>query len=233
MIENLNFLIPLTFSITVLLTFLFLYTAIRRHKAVFLIGVLLWLSIHGMLANSGFYLNINVVPQKLILIFPPLIILILFLFIKGKHFIDTLSLKILTWLHIVRIPVELVLYGLFIHGQIPELMTFEGRNLDILSGLSAPFVAYYGFSKRKLSNGVLLAWNFICLGLLLNIVVNAILSAPLPIQQFAFDQPNVAVFYFPFIWLPGFVVPVVLFSHLVAIRQLLMKKEPHRDIEDR
>jgi hypothetical protein len=41
-----------------------------------------------------------------------------------------------------------------------------------------------------------------------------------PFQQFAFDQPNIAVLYFPFIWLPSCVVPLVLLSHLAAIRQL-------------
>jgi hypothetical protein len=71
-------------------------------------------------------------------------------------------------------------------------------------------------------------WNFICLGLLLNIVINAILAAPFPFQQFAFDQPNRGVLYFPFIWLPGFIVPAVLLSHLVNIRQLL--SQPARSI---
>jgi len=33
-------------------------------------------------------------------------------------------------------------------------------------------------------------WNFVCLGLLLNIVINALLSLPSAFQQFAFDQPN-------------------------------------------
>ena len=40
------------------------------------------------------------------------------------------------------------------------------------------------------------------LALLVNIVGNAILSAPFQFPQFAFDQPNHAVLYFPFIWLP-------------------------------
>jgi glycerol-3-phosphate acyltransferase PlsY len=57
--------------------------------------------------------------------------------------------------------------------------------------------------------------------LLLNIVVNAVLSLPYPFQQFAFDQPNVAVLYFPFTWLPCFIVVIVLYSHLAAIRKLL------------
>jgi hypothetical protein len=55
---------------------------------------------------------------------------------------------------------------------------------------------------------------------LFNIVLTAILSAPLPIQQLAFEQPNIAVLYFPFTFLPGFIVPIVLFSHLVVISKI-------------
>jgi hypothetical protein len=41
------------------------------------------------------------------------------------------------------------------------------------------------------------------------------------LQQFAITQPNIAVQYFPFNWLPSVVVPLVLFSHLASIQQLL------------
>jgi hypothetical protein len=102
-------------------------------------------------------------------------------------------------------------------------MTFEGRNFDILAGITAPFVAYVGITKGKLNKSVLLIWNILCLGLLLNIVINALLSAPSPIQQFAFDQPNVAILNFPYSWLPTCIVPIVLFAHLAAIRQLTRK----------
>ncbi|MDB6080057.1 MAG: putative transrane protein of unknown function, partial [Akkermansiaceae bacterium] len=47
-----------------------------------------------------------------------------------------------------------------------------------------------------------------------------LLSAPFPFQRLALDQPNVAILSFPFIWLPTFIVPVVLFTHLASIRQL-------------
>ena len=105
--------------------------------------------------------------------------------------------------------------------MVPELMTFEGRNFDILAGITAPFMAYFVFEKKKLGRQTLLIWNFICLGLLANIVINALLSAPFPFQQFAFEQPNIAILNFPFSWLPTFVVPMVLFGHLVSIRQLI------------
>jgi len=136
-------------------------------------------------------------------------------------FIDGLPQSTLTFLHIVRIPVELVLYWLFLHQAVPELMTFSGRNFDILAGITAPFVAYYGLQKQLMGRKTLITWNLVALALLFNIVIHAVLSAPFAFQQLAFDQPNIAVLYFPFSWLPGFIVPVVLFAHLVSVRQLL------------
>jgi len=114
------------------------------------------------------------------------------------------------------------LFLLSTHKLVPELMTFAGRNFDILSGITAPIMYFICFRNSQLKGRMLLlVWNFICLGLLLNIVINAILAAPFPFQQFAFDQPNIAVLYFPFTWLPFFIVMIVLYSHLAAIRQLI------------
>jgi len=44
-------------------------------------------------------------------------------------------------------------------------------------------------------------------------------------QLFAFDQPNIAILYFPFVWLPSFIVMTVLFSHLISIRRLVKNKK--------
>ena len=51
----------------------------------------------------------------------------------------------------------------------------------------------------------------------------SILFGVTPFQQFGFDQPNIAMLYSPFVWLPCFIVPTVLFSHLVCIRKYLKK----------
>jgi len=194
-----------------------------RYKARFIvIAIVIWLIIQAILTLNGFYLNTTSLPPKFIFaVLPPLLIIAaLFATHEGKIFIDNMSLLHITYLNIVRIPVEIVLYWLFLEKAIPELMTFTGRNFDILAGISAPFIAYYGIRKNKLSKKSLLVWNYISLVLLLNIVINAVLSAPFPFQKFAFDQPNIAILYFPFSWLPAFIVPTVLFGHLVSIRQL-------------
>ncbi|MEL7222635.1 MAG: hypothetical protein AAGJ93_15035, partial [Bacteroidota bacterium] len=134
-------------------------------------------------------------------------------------FLDSLDLKSLTILHIVRVPVELVLYYLFIDKVIPEDMTFTGRNFDIIMGLTAPLMYYSAFNK-KYSQQILLAWNILGVILLVNIVVVAVLSTTTPLQQFGFDQPNVAIAHFPFNWLPSVVVPIVFLAHFAALRKL-------------
>jgi hypothetical protein len=152
---------------------------------------------------------------------PPVgLIFTLFFVGRGRRFLDGLDLRVLTLLHIIRIPIELVLYWLYLYKAVPQAMTFEGRNFDILSGLTAPLVWYFGFVKPVLGKWVLIGWNVVCMLLLVNIAVTAVLSAPSPFQQFGFEQPNIALFYFPFVWLPCCLVPTVLLANLVAIRRL-------------
>ncbi len=222
MIEKLPFYIPFVFILSSFLTLLFIYRACNSSKTV-LAALVAWLLIQGIVGYSGFYTITTTLPPRFVLLVGPAIVTIVLLFMikKGRAWIDTLDVKWLTYLHVVRIPVEFVLLWLFMQGQVPQLMTFEGRNFDIFSGLSAGFIAYYAYSKPKLGKSVLIGWNLLCMVLLFNIVINAALSAPSTFQQQAFGQPNVAVLYFPFVWLPCFIVPVVLFSHLVCLRRLL------------
>lgn len=216
--------IGVVFILTTFLSVWFLYKATNYNKSVALV-LLIWLLVQGFVALSGFYTHTDALPPRFVFLAPPTIIVILLLFVtqKGRVFIDSIDLKTLTYLHVIRIPVEMVLLWLFMYNQVPQLMTFEGRNYDILSGLSAPIVGYLAFTKKTISPKLLLVWNIACLILLINIVANAVLSVPSPIQMQAFDQPAVGILYFPFVWLPCCVVPIVLFAHLVAIRQLLAK----------
>ncbi len=180
--------------------------------------LLAWLVLQGVVAYSGFYTNTTGVPPRFTLTIGPALLCIILLFAtsKGRQFLDRLNLQSLTLLHVARIPVEIVLLWLFVHRAIPQVMTFEGHNFDILSGITAPIVWY--LTQNNTNRKLLLMWNIVCLGLLLNIVITAVLAAPFDFQQIAFDQPNIAVLYFPFVWLPACVVPLVLLNHLAAIK---------------
>jgi hypothetical protein len=239
MIEHLPNYIALTFGLTTIATIILFVWAVKNSNTgttqskttpVF-IGLVVWLVLQGVLTTQNIYnTNTNSLPPSIVLfgVLPTIFALLVIVATKsGQDFMDSLPLKHLTYLHLVRVPVEIVLFWLFLNKTIPELMTFEGRNFDIIAGITAPLIAYFGLTKSVLHTRIVLLWNFLCLGLLINIVINALFSAPSPFQKFAFDQPNIAILYFPFSWLPTVIVPIVLFGHIVSIRQLL---QPNIDV---
>jgi hypothetical protein len=223
--EEVSILLQTVFIVITILTVLQFYRATKKSK-IFLIVAFIWMTVQLLIGLTGFYTNgFTTPPRFVLLILPPLIFIIaMFFFTTGKKFISSLNTRQLTLLHAIRVPVEIVLYFLFIARAIPQIMTFEGRNFDILAGLTAPVIYYFGFIKNKISNTFLIIWNLICLALLLNIVIIAVLSAATPFQQFGFNQPNIAIAYFPFNWLASVVVPIVLFSHAATLRQLILQK---------
>jgi len=231
MIENLPGYVSIVFILTTFLTIgIFLYalkrdafSSIPAKVLSFLIPF--WLILQASLALAGFYLKIEALPPRLPLfaVIPAFVTVIFLIVFAHRSFVSQLPLKTLTILHVIRIPVEMVLLWLFQAEQIPQLMTFEGRNFDILSGLTAPLIYWLAFRDGKTNRPLLIIWNLFALGLLINIVVNAFLSFPFSFQQFAFEQPNRAVLYFPFVWLPSVIVPIVLFCHLASLWQLSSK----------
>lgn len=207
------------FTLTTLLaTFLF-YLATNRSRISLSISVL-WIFAQSSIALSGFYLATDAIPPHLLFaLAPPLLFVVGLLVTRpGKRFIEAMDLKWCVLLHSVRILLELNLFWLFLHKQVPRLLTFEGGNLDILVGVSAP-VIWWAYSSGRIGRKGLLIWNGIALLGVLNAVGRALLSAPFPFQQFGFEQPTRAILTFPYILLPAFIVPVVLLSHIAIFRR--------------
>ncbi|WP_421944423.1 hypothetical protein [Pedobacter sp.] len=228
MAENLPNWINYVFLIIVGLTLLFFY--ISNGKPFKLIIFLSVLSIVQLvLAFNGFYKITDTFPPRLIFIFAPNIVLLIFgLLPKQLEYVfKHRNLKVSTFLHTIRFFIEIILYQLFINKLIPELMTFTGRNFDIFAGLTAPIIAFL-ITKKKIGNKALILWNFICLGLVLFILINGVLSSQTPFQQFGFEQPNVAILYFPFILLPSTIVPLVVYTHITDLL-FLIKKTKHEE----
>ena len=219
--------IPTTilFILTTILTLWFFFRAIKSKKV--LLGIVVWMGIVGLLGYFGFYRAEDTTPPRFVFLLGPALLFVIFIFItkRGKEYSRQLDLKWLTLLHTVRVPVEIVLFYVYLEGLIPIEMTFEGYNYDIISGLTAPLMYYLVFVKKRIGRKGLLIWNFICLGLLLNILTIAVLSAQTPFQAMAFEQPNIGVAYFPYVWLPAVIVPIVFYSHLASITQLLILKK--------
>ena len=225
MIQELPFWLNALFLLTVGATILLFFYANGRKRWLLLV-LLGWSILQSVLAYSGFYLTTNTFPPRFILVLLPTTLLIMAgllpkyrdEFLKGRN--QALS----TFLHAVRVPVEIVLLFLFLNKMIPELMTFEGRNFDIVAGLTAPVMGILILTKRA-SRSMLIGWNILSLILVSLILFHGILSAELPFQQFAFEQPNRAVNYFPFVLLPAVIVPIVIYTHLSDLIILLKEKK--------
>ncbi len=212
------------FVVVVAATLGFANAAIKKRW--FPVAVVGWLALLCALAQHGFFEQTAATPPHLLLAIavPMLAIVGTFATPAGRRFVDALPLQMLTYLSVVRFGVELALFGLAMDHLVPKDMTFIGSNFDIISGFSAPIMGALAFAGGKPARGPLLVWNVVAFALLVHVVIVAVLSAPLPFQQLNFDRPNVAILDWPFIWLPGFIVPMVLFAHLVAFRQLLKRR---------
>lgn len=183
----------------------------------------LWIFFQAAISISGFYDNYTSLPPRLVLtgIIPALTLVLVYTTVFRRQFVNRLPLRMITLLHVVRIPVEFVLLWLSFAGQVPTMMTFYGLNFDILAGIAAPFIALIAFRGGKMNRPIIIGFNVISLLLLINIVSIAFLSLPTPLQQLNFDQPNRAVLAFPYVFLPTIVVPIVLFAHIVGLLQVI------------
>jgi hypothetical protein len=128
-----------------------------------------------------------------------------------------------------RIGVELFLHQLWLDGLVPKMLTFEGANVDIYVGVSALLIAWLSTRGRA---GVRfgLAWNALGLLSLANVVIRAVLTAPGPFDLIRAEVPNRMIGTFPFLFIPGFFVPLAVVLHLVAIRAI--SEQPSTAIAD-
>lgn len=201
------------------------YYRISQSKT-FLMVMIAWVVLTSILAYTGFFRDYAAFPPKIGFGIIPTFLASIFLFFseKGRAFMDSFDLEQVTLANTIRIPVELGLAWLAHQGAVSVWQTFAGANFDIFSGLTAILVWYLFFKTKRLPKIGMLIWNIGALILLLTIVTISTLAAPFPFQQLAFEQPNIAIFYFPFNLLPMLIVPLVLLGHLVSIRQLLRRK---------
>jgi hypothetical protein len=200
---------------------LFLFGEAVRGSKPAVVGSLVWMLFQSAIAVSSLYLDVTTIPPRFVLVVvPPMILLAtLFLTNAGRRFVDRMDLMWCILMQTIRIFVEITLYWLFLYKQVPALMTFEAGNLDILAGLTAPFI-WWAFKVGKIGRKTVFVWNGICLLSVLNALGRAMLSAPFRFQRFAFEQPTVAILHFPFVLLPAFIVPAVLLCHLAVFRKL-------------
>jgi hypothetical protein len=181
-----------------------------------------WVLALSLLALKGFFSDFTHLPPRpgLVILFPLPFILFIAFSKKGTQLLKRIPPHWLIYIQSFRILVELLLWLCYTRKLLPVQMTFEGRNADILTGILAIPVGYFCWAKKSWSGKLALAFNILGLLLLLNIVVVAALSMPTPLRYFMNEPANTLVGEFPFIFLPGILVPIAYSMHIFSLRQL-------------
>jgi len=193
-----------------------------RFAGVSMLVVTAWVALLGYLSLSGVFANFQSLPPRML---PALLVPLIagFLLLRTAGARQLLARTPPQWpiyAQSFRIVMEIILWLLFLQHRAPAIMTFEGRNADILVGLTAIPVAYLCFVRRAWSPRVAFWWNVAGILILLNVVVHAQLSTPSPLRVFVTDPPVTFIAYWPYILLPGFLVPLAWLLHAASLIQL-------------
>ncbi len=186
-----------------------------------LTGLTAWLSYATVVGSLGPRLLPAGVPPLPMLLSLPAVGLAMFCARSrfGGRLAGAIPAYVLMGLESFRIVVEFLLHELFLIGLVPRMLTYEGANFDVLIGLSAPFVAWLLATKRLAPRGAI-AWNLVGIAMVANVVVRSILTTPGPTRLIDTEIANQAVTLFPYTFIPGFLAPLAVLLHVLAIRGL-------------
>lgn len=195
------------------------------------VGLFLWLGVTALLALSG---SLDVSPGRPPRepLLPP-IALVTFVLLSLTSAGRRLVSRVPVWTPIAfqsfRIGVETAFWLLHREGLAPVQVTFEGRNFDILVGLSAPLMAL-AVAKDWIGPRIVIAWNLFGVAMLGNAIWTAATSSPGPQHLDWPGEPFVAIAEWPVVWIPALLAPTAMLLHYVSIRQAIGRLRVARDL---
>jgi hypothetical protein len=178
------------------------------------------LVVPGVLASLGWLDRYEPPPPALVMVLGIMAVTVALAFSSfGSRLVTDVPLSWLVGFQAFRAPLEWWLHRIYTEGIIPVQLTYEGRNFDIITGVTALVVAGLLASGVR-SRAMVIGWNLLGFVLLFNIVIVSILSTPVPFRYFMNDPPNLVASTFPYVWLPTFLVQAALFGHLLVFRAI-------------
>jgi hypothetical protein len=190
------------------------------------IGAAVWLCYTAGLAATRFFKVQALPPRFPIFLIIPAFAFIGWFFLSGRanYLLGAVPKHQPIYLQSFRIVVELLILGVFRKGLATYEPTLEGYNFDVLMGLTAPLLAWLVFSKKILPEKVALAWNYVGLLMLAN-VVGIFITLLVKPQLWGYEATPVSPEFgtMPYLLIPAVYMPLAVFLHIFSIRQLSRK----------
>lgn len=189
-----------------------------KRAAVLLLG---WLGLTGALGLAGVFMDFSFPPPLPLLLVVSLGVTVwLGASRYGAHLAQHMPLWILVGINAFRLPLELLMHEAYLQGVMPIQMSYSGQNYDIMTGASAIIVAGMCFTGPP-PQRIVRVFNIFGIVMLINVLVIAVLSMPLPLRMYMNEPANTWVGTFPFVWLPAFLVLTAVLSHVLILRRLV------------
>ena len=177
-----------------------------------------WLVYVSAISVTGIFINTSLPPRVPLLLVAPAFIFFIYFFTnkKFKPVIDSTPHTWPVFFQSFRIIVELLIWGEFIKGIVPQSATFEGHNFDILIGLTAPLVAFFTFVKPRVGKPLFIVWNIAGLATLA-IVVGILMRHAYFMKFDNLSILNKGFADFPYSFLAGLFMPLAVFMHIFSL----------------
>jgi hypothetical protein len=184
-------------------------------------GAFAWLGLPAVLASTGVLEDFAGRPPQLLRLVVGMVVVLLAFALSpwGRRVAERLPFTLLIGVQFFRFPLEFLLFGLSKYGYLPREMTFAGFNYDVVTGATAGLF-WLLLRREALPAWLLWSFNAIGLGTLFVVVTVAVVSLPAPFGWF--EPSSEIVAYYPWVWLPTFLVQLAWVSHLLALRKLML-----------
>lgn len=197
-----------------------------KQKQILLVTALVitgWMLLLGLLANQQVFAAVGLPPRPMFTVLVGLLVILALSFTPtGKRLLQATPLHWLVFFQSFRIGVELWFWYAYKTGVFPRLMTFEGANLDIISGVLALVAGLLMLKQPRQARVIATVFNIAGILLLLNTLRAAALSMPSAVQQYPFDERLLLLGQPYFIYLPGVLVVLALGLHILSLRQVAL-----------
>ncbi len=184
----------------------------------------IWVLYVSVLAGTGFLADFSLPPKVVLFVILPAFGIIGWFFTakRFKELIVAFPIALTVYYQSFRVVVEILIWGIAKDGVGPDLVTFEGRNFDILAGLTAPVIGYLAYSRKVISHKVVIVWNVLCLALLANIVF-IFMSLIVKPQIWGYDEVPIGLDFprLPYVYIAAAFMPTAVFMHVFSIKKSL------------
>lgn len=194
---------------------------------VFVVLIIIWIVYLTFLSNLGVLEDFSLPPRLVVWVILPafLIICVFFLRANSVSYLRSIPRSWPIAFQSFRIFVELLIWKCFLVGLLPDYVTFEKYNFEIVVGITALPLAFL-CAKGMLTKAAIGVWNVWGL-LMLAIIVGLLMTSGYASGFWGAKASLVSAEFLalPYLLIPGFFMPVAVFMHVFSLLQLRLEED--------